>query len=91
MNNTHKVLIEDIEQATNKKLEYKFDDIIEEIPTNGNIQANLVLESLGDFIKITGSVKLVAKLECDICLNEYEECMDFDIEENLALILLLFC
>ncbi len=84
MNNTHKVLIEDIEQATNKKLEYNFDDVIEEIPTNGNIQANLILESLGEFIKISGNIKLIAKLECDICLNEYEENMDFEIEEMFA-------
>ncbi len=84
MNNTHKVLIEDIEQATNKKLEYKFDDVIEEIPSNGNIQADLVLESLGEFIKISGNIKLIAKLECDICLNEYEENMNFEIEEMFA-------
>jgi len=84
MNNTHKVLIEDIEQATNKKLEYTFDDLIEEIPTNGNIQANLILESLGEFIKISGNIKLIAKLECDICLNDYEENMDFEIEEMFA-------
>ena len=84
MNNTHRVLIEDIEQATNKKLEYNFDDVIEEIPSNGNIQADLVLESLGEFIKISGNIKLIAKLECDICLNEYEENMDFEIEEMFA-------
>ncbi|MBR1908527.1 DUF177 domain-containing protein [bacterium] len=84
MNNTHNVLIEDIEQAKNKKLEYEFDDIIEDIPTNGNIQAKLLLESLGEFIKITGNVKLTAKLECDICLNEYEEIMEFQIDEMLA-------
>ena len=84
MNNTHKVLIEDIEQAKNKQVEYKFDDIIEDIPTNGNIQASLFLESCGEFIKVTGNVKLKAKLECDICLNEYEENMDFDIEEMFA-------
>ena len=84
MNSTHKVLIEDIEQAKNKKLEYRFDDLIEEIPTNGNIQSNLVLESLGNFIKISGNVKLNAKLECDICLNEYEEYMEFQIDEMLA-------
>ena len=81
MNNTHKVVsIEEIEQAPNKKLDYEFDDVIEDIPTEGNIKANLKLESLGDFIKVTGNVKLIAKLECDICLNEYEENMDFDIE-----------
>jgi len=84
MNNTHKVLIEDIEQATNKKLEYTFNDLIEEIPTHGNVQAALVLESFGEFIKITGNVKLVAKFECDICLSEYEENIEFEIEEMLA-------
>ncbi len=84
MNNIHNVLIEDIEQANNKKLSYEFDDIIEEIPTKGNIYANLTLESLGEFIKVTGNVKLIAKLECDICLNEYEESMDFEIDEMFA-------
>lgn len=85
MNNTHKIVtIDEIEQAPNKKLDYEFDDIIEDIPTNGNIKANLTLEILGDFIKVTGNVKLIAKLECDICLNEYEENMDFDIEEMFA-------
>ena len=86
MNNTHKIVsIEEIEQSPNKKLDYEFDDIIEDIPTEGNIKANLNLESLGDFIKVTGNVKLIAKLECDICLNEYEENMDFDIEEEFKM------
>ena len=43
MNNTHKIVsIEEIEQSPNKKLDYEFDDIIEDIPTEGNIKANLM-------------------------------------------------
>ena len=84
MNNTHKIKIDDIERAPGRKLFYEFDDIIEEIPTKGNIQAELELKSLGEFIEVVGEAKLVAKLECDLCLKEYEEEIDFEIEEMYA-------
>ena len=84
MNNTHKIKIDDIERAPGRKLFYEFDDIVEEIPTKGNIQAELELKSLGEFIEVVGEAKLVAKLECDLCLKEYEEEIDFEIEEMYA-------
>lgn len=81
MNSTHSIKIEDIELSPGKRLFYEFDDVIKEISTNGNIKAELELKSLGEFIEITGEATLIAKLECDLCLKEYEEEIDFEIGE----------
>ena len=84
MNNTNKVLIEDIENAVNKTIEVDFEDTIEDIPSTKPVQAHLFIKSLGDFIEITGNVKANLTLECDLCLKEFEYELDEEIEETFA-------
>lgn len=75
------IKIDDIENAPSKSLDIEFDDKIADINSEGNVKANLVAKSLGAYIEITGNVNLIMKLECDRCLKEYTEKMDFEINE----------
>ena len=84
MNNTNKVLIEDIENAVNKTIEVDFEDTIEDIPSTKPVQAHLLIKSIGDFIEITGNVKANLTLECDLCLKEFKYELDEEIEETFA-------
>lgn len=76
-----KIKIEDIENAPDKKLQIDFKGNINEIKSNEPIKATLEVKSLGDFIEITGHVQGIALLECDLCLEEFEYELDFDINE----------
>ena len=78
----HKILIEDIELEPNKTLHYSFDDCIEELDCN--LEAELDLKSLGDFIEVSGHAEGKIKLVCDRCLNEFIQNLDIDIEETFA-------
>jgi len=84
MNNTNKILIEDIENATGKVLETDFEDIIEDIPSSKPVKAHLVLKSLGDFIEVSGTVQANLTLECDLCLKEFEYKLEEEINETFA-------
>lgn len=81
MNNTYKIKIEDIENAPEKKLKINFEDFINGVKSEKPIKAELEAHSLGEFIEITGHVQGFATLECDLCLDEFEYELDFDIEE----------
>lgn len=78
------IKIEDIEDASNKTLEINFEDFIEGINSNGPIKADLQVTSLGEFIKINAHIEGIALLQCDLCLDEFEYKLDFDIEELFA-------
>ena len=84
MNNTNKILIDDIENAPNKCLEIDFAEVIEDVPSKEPVKAHLKIKSLGDFIEITGNVKANLTLECDLCLKEFEYKLDEDIDEMFA-------
>ena len=84
MNNTNKILIDDIENATSKTFEVDFDDVIEDIPSSKNVKAHLVLKSLGDFIEVTGFFEADLTLECDLCLKEFEYNLKEEINETYA-------
>lgn len=84
MNNTNKILIDDIENAPNKCLDIDFDEVIEDIPSKEPVKAHLKIKSLGDFIEITGNVKANLTLECDLCLKEFEYKLDENIDEMFA-------
>jgi len=84
MNNTNKILIDDIENAPNKCLEVDFDEVIEDIPSKEPVKAHLKIKSLGNFIEITGNVKANLTLECDLCLKEFEYKLDENIDEMFA-------
>ncbi len=78
------ILIDDIENAQNKTLFCKIEEEIEGINSVGPIRAELELKSLGDFVEVSGNVKGILKLECDLCLKEFEYEMDFNIDEMFA-------
>lgn len=78
----YKILIEDIENEKDKTLHFDFKDELPEI--KAKVNANLDLVSLGEFIEVKGHVKGSVKLECDLCLKEYDYNLDFDIDEMYA-------
>ena len=78
----YKILIDDIEKEKNKTLHVDFDDDILEI--NAHVKAGIDLISLGDFIEAEGNVKGTIKLECDLCLKEFDYNLDFYIKEMYA-------
>lgn len=84
MNNINKILIDDIENATEKFIEVDFEDIIEDIPSKSPVKAHLKLKSLGDFIEVAGYVQADLILECDLCLKEFEYKIDEEINETYA-------
>lgn len=85
MSNTCKFIkIEDIEDAPDKKLQINVEEFIDGVKSTKPIKATLEAVSLGDFIQITGAVQGSAILECDLCLEEFEYELDFDIDELFA-------
>ena len=78
------IAIEDIETAPDKKLQIEFEEFIDGIKSKEPIKASLEAISVSDFIKVTGNVKGIALLECDLCLGEFEYNIDFDIDETFA-------
>ncbi len=78
------VQIEDIENSPNKTFQIDFEDFIEGIKSVNPIKASLEAVALGDFIQVTGHVNGCATLQCDVCLEEFDYELDFDIEELFA-------
>ena len=75
------LLIEDLDNAENKTLCCTFDEKIEGIDCVTPIHAELCAKSLGDFVQVTGQVKGIVTLECDLCLEKFEHELDFEIDE----------
>lgn len=80
----YKVSIEDLENNPSKTMDFHFKDVIEGINSVDKIVADLKITSLGEFIEITGNVKGTIKLECDLCLKEFEYKLNFNIDEMFA-------
>ncbi len=78
------ILIEDIENAQGKTITLNVEENIEGVDAIGAITANLTFRSLGEFVEVFGNVKGTVKLECDLCLKEFEHKLDFDIDELYA-------
>ena len=80
----HKISIEELENTPSKTLEFHFDEKIKELDCVSPIKSDLEIKSLGEFIEISGNVKGIVKLECDLCLKEFEYELDFNIDEMFA-------
>lgn len=78
------ISIEQIEESDEKTLEYHFSDKIKEIDSDGPIEADLVIRSLGDFIEVSGDISGVLNLECDVCLNPFKYDLKISIDEMFA-------
>ncbi len=80
----HLVSIDQIENSEEKILEYHFSDTIKDISSEGPINADLVIKSLGDFIEVSGEVSGVINLVCDVCLNPFKYDLSVNIDELYA-------
>ena len=81
----HKIIsIEDLEAAKNKTLHCEFEEKIDGVDCVTPIHADLTVKSLGDFIEVKGNVKGIVKLECDLCLKNFDYKLDFEIDELYA-------
>ena len=78
------ISIEDVENAKDKALRFKIEEQIEDVNSKGPICADLVVRSLGEFVEVSGNVKGIVKLECDLCLKEFDYELDFEIDEMFA-------
>ena len=79
-----KIKISDIENAKNKQLNFNFDGLLDDIDSIGTVKADLLLESMGEFIKLSGHVYGIVLLTCDLCLKQYEYKLNFDVNEMFA-------
>ncbi len=78
----YNISIQDIEENKDKVFHFDFDDEISEI--KADIKASLDFASLGDFIEVSGNVTGTIKLNCDLCLDEFDYKLDFPIKETFA-------
>ncbi|MFI3300556.1 MAG: DUF177 domain-containing protein [Candidatus Gastranaerophilales bacterium] len=80
----YQIKIDSLENTEHKLMNIKFEEFIKDINSTVPIKADLTVKSLGDFIEITGNVKSIVKLECDLCLKEFEQEINFEINELFA-------
>lgn len=80
----NKISIEELENAKDKTITIKYDEKIDGINCVVPISALLTFKSLGEFIEVTGNVSGIVKLECDLCLKEFDFNLNFDMDELFA-------
>lgn len=80
----YKINLDELENAEEKTLFCDFEDNIKEIDSIGPIKADLTIKSLGEFIEVKGNVNGKVRLECDLCLKEFDYELDFEIDELYA-------
>ena len=80
----YKISIEDLENSPSKTIDFHFEDKIEGLNCVTPIISDLEVKSLGEFVEVTGNVKGTLKLECDLCLKEFDYPFDFNIDEMYA-------
>ena len=80
----YKISIQELENTPSKSLDFHFEDKIEGLNCVTPVISDLEIKSLGEFIEVSGNVKGCVKLECDLCLNEFDYNFDFNIDEMFA-------
>lgn len=80
----YKISIEELENTSSKTIDFHFEDKIDGLDCVAPVVSDLEIKSLGEFIEVCGNVKGTVKLECDLCLKEYDYDFDFDINEMYA-------
>ena len=80
----HKISIEELENTPSKTIDFHFEEKIDGLNCVAPIIADLEVKSLGEFIEVAGNIKGTVKLECDLCLKEYDYDFNFDINEMYA-------
>lgn len=76
-----KISISEIENNQNKATEVNFSEIIEEFHSEVPVNATLKIEIIGDYVKINGQINAKLKHICDVCLKEFEEDYNINVEE----------
>lgn len=77
-----KVKISEIEKTNEKLLHIDFDEEISEV--NAQVKASIDVVSLGDFVNVKGKVFAKVNLVCDLCLKNYTQDFEFNIDETFA-------
>ena len=80
----NKVSIEELENTSSKTIDFHFEEKIDGLNCVAPIVADLEIKSLGEFIEVCGNVKGTVKLECDLCLKEFDYELDFQLDEMFA-------
>lgn len=80
----NKVSIEELENTSSKTIDFHFEEKIDGLSCVTPIVADLEIKSLGEFIEVCGNVKGTVKLECDLCLKEFDYELDFQLDEMFA-------
>lgn len=80
----NKVSIEELENTSSKTIDFHFEEKIDGLNCVTPIVADLEIKSLGEFIEVCGNVKGTVKLECDLCLKEFDYELDFQLDEMFA-------
>ncbi len=80
----YKISIQELENTPSKSLDFHFENKIKGLNCVTPVISDLEIKSLGEFIEVSGNVKGCVKLECDLCLNEFDYNFDFNIDEMFA-------
>ena len=80
----NKISIEELENTKSKTIDFHFEEKIDGLNCVTPIIADLEIKSLGEFIEVCGNVKGTVKLECDLCLKEFDYDLDFQLDEMFA-------
>lgn len=80
----NKISIEELENTSSKTIDFHFEEKIDGLNCVTPIVADLEIKSLGEFIEVCGNVKGTVKLECDLCLKEFDYELDFQLDEMFA-------
>ncbi len=76
-----KIRISEIENIEGKTRHISFSEIYNEFNKDVPVTAELDVNVSGNVVKISGNIKAVLNLVCDICLKDFTKKFDFDIEE----------
>ncbi len=73
--------LDELENSEGKTLYFTFNEKIEGIECVEPINAQLCAKMYDDLVQITGHVKGKVILECDLCLEKFEQKIDFELDE----------
>ena len=76
-----KINITDIENLETKSKSFKFEEIIEEFNEAEPVVANLLVEIIGNLIRVKGDIFAKVNLVCDVCLKDFTKEMSLNFEE----------
>ncbi len=78
------ISIKELENTSGKIIKLKVNEYIDGLDLVEPLVANLTVRDLDEFVEISGTVKANVKLVCDYCLKEFEQILEFDIDEMFA-------